>query len=180
MTGQRALILTLCVAFASSAVVAQDGREDGQSDAEDSVAYEYLDRSPIKCISLRRIRGTSVIADDTILFKTRGNVAYLNTLPRTCPGLETAGRFSTETRSTRLCSSDTIQVLRQFAGRIQPEAYCRLGEFHPITREEAELMELEPDELEEARRAVVMTPIDPEDEDAGEPGDAGDAGLSSE
>jgi hypothetical protein len=68
---------------------------------------------------------------------------YRTYLPRECPGLERNDRFSYETRGGQLCDIDTITVLEQFGTRLNPSFTCRLGEFIPITREEAENLKLE-------------------------------------
>jgi hypothetical protein len=102
---------------------------------------EPLDRTPQDCLSVSNIDKTKVLDDQTILFYMRGKRAFRNYLPRKCPGLDREERFMYETRSNRLCSVDTITVLEQWNSRLQPGFSCRLGEFHPLTREEVEDLE---------------------------------------
>ncbi len=123
---------------------------------------EFLDREPEDCIRTSRIRNTEIIDDETILFYMRGSRVYRNALDHACPGLERSGRFIMETRNGQLCSIDTVTSFRQFGSTFFPGATCMLGPFHPITREEAELMELELDESAEVQGSVVMTPVDPD------------------
>jgi hypothetical protein len=139
-----------------------------QDDASERRARtdESIDRTPQKCISNTRIRTTEILDDRTILFYLRGGRVYRNFLDQECPGLERSGRFITQTQTSRLCDTDNLTVLDQFGSRFDPGFTCRLGEFHPITEEEAELMELEPDEAAAAGRAVEITPVElPQEED---------------
>lgn len=125
---------------------------------------DELDRTPVDCVSTTRIRQTEIIDDRTILFYLRGGRVYNNILDRDCPDLKREDRFAYEVRGGRLCSVDMIRVLPRIGG-IGFGATCRLGDFHPITREEAELLELEPDALAERQGSVVIRPIElPPDE----------------
>ena len=142
----------------------------------------FIDRSPDTCISPSSIREIEIIDDQTILFYMRGRRVYRNILDRSCRGLDDRSRIRYDVRGGRLCSSDTITVLQLFGG-IDPGVICFLGEFHPITREEAELIEMESIEPGSGAGSVVMTPLpDPELEDGdsedgdSEDGDRVDAG----
>jgi len=102
---------------------------------------DVLDRTPRDCITVSRIRRTKIIDDKTILFYMRGSGIYQNILERDCPRLEREGRFMYELRGYRLCDVDTITVLDRFGAGFGRGFTCRLGEFHPITRQEAEEIE---------------------------------------
>jgi hypothetical protein len=93
-----------------------------------------------KCINLRLIKNTTVIDDYNILFYVNQQKAYLNTMPRKCNGLAREDRFSYEARSSRLCSSDYIKVLMSGASGMRAGISCRLGEFQPMTKAEADAM----------------------------------------
>jgi hypothetical protein len=154
--------LAAIAVLATGLATAQDDGDEAAG-AVDDIADEYLDRTPVECVSLSMVRDTAVIDDGTVLFYMRGGDVYRNVLERACFGLELTGRFITETRTNRLCSIDMLQVFRQFAGSVVPGAFCRLGKFHPLTRAEAELLEMDLDELEAARRSVKLTPLEPTD-----------------
>jgi hypothetical protein len=158
LLAMRLAVLAVTAAGVASAQDEPDEADDGTAAA---IADDYLDRTPIDCITLPRVRDTTIIDDGTVLFYMRDGAVYLNVLDSACFGLESSGRFSTDTRSTRLCSVDMLRVFRQFAGSVVPGAFCRLGEFHPLTRAEAEMLEMDLDELGAARRSVKLTPIDP-------------------
>jgi len=132
----------------------------------------FFDRTPTNCISTSRIRNTEIIDDRTILFYLRGGRIYSNVLQRDCPELEREDRFAYVARGGRLCSIDLIQVLPRFGVGFSIGATCALGQFHPVTSEEAELMELEPGEFSEQRGSVVMRPIELPPEDADQDQDA--------
>ncbi len=129
---------------------------------------DVLDRTPRDCVTVSRIRRTKIIDDKTILFYMRGSGIYQNILERDCPRLEREGRFMYEIRGYRLCDIDTITVLDRFGAGFGRGFTCRLGEFHPITREEAEEIEriaageVEQDEVIE----IEEVELPPEDEEA--------------
>jgi hypothetical protein len=106
-----------------------------------------LDRSPHDCLILSDIRQTVVIDDRTILFYMRGGKknVYRNYLPHECPNLAREGRFGYQTPINRLCNVDLITVLEQFGPRLGPGFTCRLGDFYPITYDEAEIIRKEKD-----------------------------------
>jgi hypothetical protein len=124
------------------------------------VDEEEFDRTPRRCVSTARIRNTDILDDRTILFYMRGNKeVYRTYLPRECPGLERNDRFSYQTQNGQLCDSDTITVLEQFGASLSPSFTCRLGDFFPITREEAEDLKLENDETLK-RKAIRSEPAE--------------------
>jgi hypothetical protein len=104
-------------------------------EADEKADDQPFDRTPVDCIIVSRIDKTDIIDDQTVLFFMRGNKQiYRNYLPRKCPGLEVEDRFGYQVHSSRLCKVDMLTVLP----RIGIPTTCRLGEFQPITREEAE------------------------------------------
>ena len=139
---------------------------------DDEAAF---DRTPVDCIIVSNIDQTEAIDDHTIIFEMRGRRVYRNTLPRECPGLERENRIAFETRTSRLCSSDTITVLEDFGfgggvgvGGLRRGFTCRLGEFVPMSPADVEELEL----LKEGgteQRAVETTSIELPDEPADEP-----------
>jgi hypothetical protein len=148
---------------------------------------EAFDRTPVDCIIVSNIDQTEAIDNHTIIFEMRGRRVYRNTLPRECPGLERENRIGFETRTSRLCSTDTITVLEDFGfgggvgvGGLRRGFTCRLGEFVPMSP--ADLEELEA--LEEGgteQRAVETTSIELPDEPAdGEPAADDEAAAPAE
>jgi hypothetical protein len=132
---------------------------------------EPLDRTPVECVSTQSIDRTDVIDDQTIIFFMRGKRIFRNYLPRKCPGLEREDRFSYQTTNSRLCDIDTITVLEQFGSRLQPGFTCGLGEFHPISVEEAEDLKTLQEEGRQ-RDAVEVEPAELPEDDGKEPAEA--------
>lgn len=73
----------------------------------------------------------------------RNNIIYHNELARHCPGLASAETFSYRSNFSRLCSIDVITVLNKLGGGLSRGSSCGLGEFLPISAEEAEALEEE-------------------------------------
>jgi hypothetical protein len=126
------------IALTASVVAASDAAR-----AQRSVEDEPIVRTPEDCVILRRIDRTEVVDDTTILFYMRGGEIYRNSLERTCPDLERVNSFSYRTSTNRLCSVDTITVFDPISN--VPGFTCGLGDFRPITAEEAELLVIGPD-----------------------------------
>lgn len=116
------------------------------------------DRAPVQCVSVARVAKTDVIDDQTILFFMRGGKQiYQSHLPRKCPGLELEDRFAYRVTTGQLCSIDTIKTLPRLGSPVT----CGLGEFQPITADQAE-------ELRAAHegRAIEAKPAQPPKESA--------------
>jgi len=127
-----------CIALTISATVASDAAH-----AQGGVEDDLIVRTPEDCVILRRIDRTEVIDDSTILFHMRGGEIYRNSLERTCPDLARVKSFSYRTSTNRLCSVDSITVFDPVSN--VPGFTCLLGDFRPITAEEAELLAIGPD-----------------------------------
>lgn len=117
--------------------------------ADSSMADEVKDDTAQKCITTRRIKSTEILDDRNILFHTIGKDVYHNILPRRCNGLARSGAFSYRTTGGRLCDIDTIRVLETFSE--MPGRSCRLGVFHPISKEDVPAVREGPDEPSEAK-----------------------------
>jgi hypothetical protein len=85
---------------------------------------------PLDCVDIARIDRTRVRDDSTIDFYMRGREVYRNRLPGECSGLAFEDSFTYRTSLSRLCSVDTITVLRPGGGG--PGPTCALGHFQRI------------------------------------------------
>jgi hypothetical protein len=83
---------------------------------------------PENCVVRSHIRQTVVLDDQTIDFHMAGGRILRNRLPGACPGLAFDDSFSYRTSLDRLCSVDTITVVRSGG----PGATCGLGRFQPV------------------------------------------------
>ncbi len=119
-------------------VAAGSGYAGAKADGKNSDAEKYDVRpvgEPKNCISITRIRGNRIIDNDTIDFKMANGDIYRNTLPRTCHGLKSIGRFSYRTEGPRLCSSEIITVLQQTGGfNLTRRNSCGISHFQKITK----------------------------------------------
>jgi hypothetical protein len=122
--GRRILLIPAVAAALTSSAVAQ--RDDGE------------DNETRGCINLREIDRTRVPNEDTILFYLRGGDVYRNNLPNRCPNLDFDERFMYRVTGNQLCDTDVITVIDDLGFGFLPGATCGLGEFQPITEEEAE------------------------------------------
>jgi hypothetical protein len=139
--------------------VADDAARRAEDDA--ARADASFDRTPKDCVTVSDIRQTVAIDDRTILFYLRGgNRIYRNYLPRECPGLERENRIGYKTSTSRLCDVDLITVLEQFGAGLRPGFTCPLGDFIPITKEEAEDLLAAKKDLGRSRRAIKSKPAE--------------------
>ncbi len=129
----------------------------------DEVAVDIDDINAKKCIRLRSLKSTKVVDDLNIIFYMMGSTTYHNILPRQCHGLAREDRFGYQARSGNLCDIDTIYILYQAGTRLQQGNSCRLGLFHPISKEDAKAL------LERKNEPPMAEPIPlPEPEEMGE------------
>jgi len=81
------------------------------------------------CVSLRALRHSRVIDEQTIFFEGRGSKGYINRLPRRCPNLVREDRFSYTSRTGQLCKSDIITIFDNFGTSYNS---CSLGKFEEM------------------------------------------------
>ena len=117
---------------------------------------DLIDRTPRDCISASRISYTRVIDEATILFYMLGGAVYRNLLPQACPGLDRPAAFVYAPRGGRLCNVDVVTVQDLGSGRP-----CALGAFARITREEARLLQRDPEALDAIDRSIEVEEVDP-------------------
>lgn len=154
----KRLTLLLCfLASASAFAQSETAQTDGETAAGGAAAIEEFDREPVRCILANRIDRTEVIDERTVLFYMRGRDIYRNQLTQNCPRLVREKRFSYDVRTNQLCNVDFITVLEYWGTSLRPGPSCGLGMFYPITREEAELLDADSDEMLEAAGAVQET-----------------------
>src|SRR5262245_17661344 len=163
------------VALAFGAVGLLVAAPGGAQDSED------IDRTPADCITTTSIDRTQAVDDRTIQFFMRGKKIYQNYLPRRCPGLQRQNRIMYKTRGSRLCDVDTVTVLEQWAGRLEPGFTCLLGSFVPITQEEVDELVRKPDVPRDAIEGKPVELPPAAEGDAGEHknGDNGGAAPAS-
>ncbi len=147
-------LLASSVVFAQAETAAMSG---AAAAGDDTAAIDEIDREPVRCITASRIDRTEIVDERTVVFYMRGNQIYRNQLTQNCPRLLREKRFSYEVRTSQLCNVDFITVLEYWGSSLRPGPSCGLGMFYPITKEEAELLNADPNETLEAAGAVQET-----------------------
>ena len=133
----------LLAAVAGTPAEAQNEEQVARDEAQR--AQEELDRTPADCVLINRVARNVAASDSQVVFFIKGGTYYLNVLDAACQALskgDTRLVFNYQTRSariTRLCDTDGFTVERQ-TSRIG----CALGQFIPITAEEAAALTAEP------------------------------------
>jgi hypothetical protein len=90
------------------------------------------DGPPTNCISTQQIRTMRIINDQTIDFEMTGGRVFRNELPFRCSGLSFNTRIRHNSRTSQLCSLNTITMENFGSGRSGPS--CQLGRFQPMRR----------------------------------------------
>ncbi|MBW2941717.1 DUF6491 family protein [Zhongshania aquimaris] len=93
---------------------------------------------PERCVNLRRIEKMDVVDNRSILFYMKGKQIYLNDLPYNCNGLTRHKTVMYRTSLSELCNVDIITVLNSIGSGFLPGPSCGLGQFYPISKENAE------------------------------------------
>jgi len=88
-------------------------------------AEKYLGQKEM-CLETIRIKETSVLDNQTILFEMRDGSIYINRLPAASPGLKIAGGFQYSTSIAKLCKQDSIKTVSPGSA---PASTAMLGDF---------------------------------------------------
>ncbi len=86
---------------------------------------------PVNCIRTYEIDQSRVRNDHTIDFYMKGGKVYRSVLPNSCSQLGFEERFSYQTSTQELCSSDIITVLT--GPGIGQGPSCGMGDFQEVT-----------------------------------------------
>ena len=149
---------TACLSSLAPLTTAEETLQNEKNqDDQDSVTEGQ------RCVRSRSISKTEVLDDQNILFYMRGTAIYLNYLPKPCKRLSDEGRFMYYTSVSRLCKSDSINILREAGLSMSAGRACKLGSFYAITREDVDKLKTPP-EVE----AKPIPPAEPEEPGAEE------------
>lgn len=96
------------------------------------IMEDYKPTGNVKhCVSLRFLRDSTIVDDQTIFFKSVGKRAYMNRLPHKCSRLFAEERFMYSTSISSLCKMEIITVLDSFG---RQWGSCGLGEFEEMEK----------------------------------------------
>jgi hypothetical protein len=117
-------------AIAAASLAGCTGGGDSTQRSSDSWAVATANpvAPPVSCVEQARIAGTAVRDDRTIDFSLDDGRLMRNRLPQVCEGLA-AGRFIYRSSTDRLCSTDTITLVRSDGSA---RSSCGLGSFQHI------------------------------------------------
>jgi hypothetical protein len=125
---------------------------DERLDALLAEVSAYENRDPQRCLNTRSYRTVKVLNTEYLLF-SRGNKYWLNKLKRDCPALKFNDLPVFESRgSSSLCVNDPFYPsnrmdLQYGLSGSRPTVFygtCHLGDFEPITAEQAALLTEQP------------------------------------
>jgi len=92
-----------------------------------TIEKKYQPTGVIKsCVSVRNLRNSRIIDDNTIFFSGIGKKGYMIRLPRRCNRLAYEERFSYSSSIGQLCKNDFITVLNSMGTALNS---CGLGQF---------------------------------------------------
>jgi len=118
-----------CGALAAGAIASPEAPTRAERQMERMLAGKSPGE-PQRCIFLREINGTSIIDQDTILYRVDRRTVYRNEIPGGCPGLQNDRAISTRQPSDiQLCQGESIGVFEPQTG--VEYGRCALGAFVP-------------------------------------------------
>ena len=91
----------------------------------------------VRCLGTARHRRVEIIGNSALIFHGRRGDAWLNVLPRRCPGLRPDMVLVIEQEGLRLCALDRFSALPRGGG--MAIAFCSLGSFEHMTTEQAQV-----------------------------------------
>lgn len=134
-------------AFAGEPSPAVGERGDGKAiGARDELTAEEILANPLdepaysntaRCLGTARYRRVEIIGNRALIFHGRRGDAWLNVLPRRCPGLRSDMVLVLEQEGLRLCALDRFSALSRGGG--MATVFCSLGSFEHMTTEQAQV-----------------------------------------
>jgi len=125
---KKLLYIGLVVAAISGgSSVADEKKQTRGEERLAKIEEKYQPTGKIRhCVSLRSLRDSRIIDEQTIFFHGRGKRAYMNRLPHRCPRLAVEERFSYQTTTGQLCRAEIITVIDSMGSAWSS---CSLGKF---------------------------------------------------
>lgn len=121
------------VATGQSAPTGQSAMSaEGSRSAAEALAGKVAGE-PVRCVRSSELRGNETLDDGRILFRSRGNLDYVNTPPAACPEINQFRAIKTRgSLGTNLCAGELLTVFDTQSGI--EHGTCALGEFTPYRR----------------------------------------------
>ncbi len=128
------ILSTLVLGAAMLASMPASAKVDQAAAAEAKIAKALAGRvagPPVRCISLRSIRSTTIYDKTAILYDT-GSKLYLNRPRSGASSLDNDDILVTKTIGSELCTIDAVNLIDRYAHF--PRGFVSLGEFVPYSK----------------------------------------------
>ncbi len=113
------------------------GHAEAEQDSLDALleseSLKYVDAK--RCLQAARVGRSEVVNENLMIFHV-GRKLYANELGGQCRGLRKTSQPRFSLRGARMCRLDRFRV-QDGSGRLQSPAYCVLGQFVQINRDQA-------------------------------------------
>ena len=86
----------------------------------------------VSCLSVSRIRSSTVRGDGVIDFQVTGGDVYRSRSASGCPGLRRNDGITYDVRGGSLCSGEIVYRLDNYGSQLSRGPACNLGEFVPV------------------------------------------------
>ena len=116
--------------------------QEGSSIADQIDLYETEDYDrQEECITLRQIKSTKAVGNQSMLFYMRDGTVYFNQFNNPCPRLGPPLITSFESRfAGRFCKLDSISISDRVMGVM---GFCNIGIFEEVTEDQAQMIQSE-------------------------------------
>ena len=142
-----ALAISLAALASADERPTSPAKEDASrrgSDEEPALTAQEILANPLdddaysnttRCLATVRYRRIDILSERALVFQGRGGVAWLNLLPRRCPGLRPDMALIIEQPHFRVCAMNRFRGLSQGSVELG-SSFCTLGRFERMTMEQ--------------------------------------------
>lgn len=150
-SASRAMFAVLAISLAALAsaderptALGKEGASGRGSDEEPALTAQEILANPLdddaysnttRCLATVRYRRIDILSERALVFQGRGGVAWLNVLPRRCPGLRPDMALIIEQPHFRVCAMNRFRGLSQGSVELG-SSFCTLGRFERMTMEQ--------------------------------------------
>ncbi len=121
---KKVTITALCIAALGGASAFAQNTTAEKAAMEEFAKYTQTGEFT-KCINHNRIKKTTIVDDQKIMFEMRNNTVLLSTLARACSNLGFYRQFNYVASGNKICSKDMISTVR---------GSCSLGKFETLEK----------------------------------------------
>lgn len=137
---RKSTVLGVCLALGLVGCAAAPTADEAKLEI-DQILSQPLDEAeygkPRRCLSTGLYTQVDIVDDQRLIFRGRGDKAWLNQLRTRCVGLRRNDTLLFELRDNRVCDLDSVSVVDRFLFWRRTGTRCALGKFEPISAEQA-------------------------------------------